>query len=46
MLGRLVEYQQALPGQQIKTGEKLSAGMYLIEVRQGEEVVVAKAVKQ
>lgn len=46
MLGRLVEYQQGRPSQSFKLAEKLAAGIYLIEVRQGEEVVVTKAVKQ
>ena len=46
MLGRLVEFQQAVPGQTFKLGEWLASAMYLIEVRQGEEIVVTKAVKQ
>lgn len=46
MLGRLVEYQQGPTSQSFKLAEKLAAGMYLIEVRQGDEVVVTKAVKQ
>ena len=46
MLGRLVEYQQGARGQLLKLGERLATGMYLIEVRQAEEVIVIKAVKQ
>lgn len=46
MLGRLVLLQHGAPGQSFKLGEQLAAGMYIIEVRQAEQVVITKAVKQ
>ena len=46
MLGRLVELQHGLPGQTFKFGERVAAAMYIIEVRQGDQTVITKAVKQ
>lgn len=46
MLGRLVQWQHGAPGQTFKPGGLVAAGMYIIEVRQGAQTVITKAVKQ
>jgi hypothetical protein len=46
MLGRLVQLQHGAPGQTFRLGNQLAAGMYIIEVRQAEQVVITKAIKQ
>jgi hypothetical protein len=43
--GRSIERLKSAPGDRIFFGENLTAGTYLVEVRQGNEVKTVKAIK-
>ena len=45
MTGRVVHLSNGMPHQRIRFGEKLAAGTYLVEVKQGSKVKTTKAVK-
>jgi hypothetical protein len=46
MLGLKINESKAVPGQMMRLGQKIVPGSYLIEVRQGNERVTVKVIKQ